>query len=71
MTKRDNERLRDFPSDDKKLTRVGLIEKRALQLLEQFDMHRGQLPEPLLTACVGLRDAISKPDDVVKPAAAK
>ena len=52
MTKRDNE-----------LTRTELIEKRARQLLEHFDMHRGQLPEPLLIGFTGLRDAINKPSD--------
>jgi hypothetical protein len=52
MTKRDNE-----------LSRAELIEKRAKQLLEHFEMHRGQLPEPLTKGLTGLRDAVAKPDD--------
>jgi hypothetical protein len=59
MTKRDNE-----------LTRFELIEKRAKQLLEHFEMHRGQLPEPLIHGLTGLRDAVAKPDDA-KPTAGK
>ena len=46
MTKRDNE-----------LTRHELIDKRLKQLFEKFDMHRGQLPQDLLTAVEGVRKA--------------
>jgi hypothetical protein len=46
MTKRDNE-----------LTRHELLDKRVKQLFEKFDLHRGQLPQDLLTAVEGVRKA--------------
>jgi hypothetical protein len=50
MTKRDNE-----------LTRHELLDKRVKQLFEKFDMHRGQLPQDLLTAVEGVRKAHAMP----------
>jgi len=50
MTKRDNE-----------LTRHELLDKRVKQLFEKFDMHRGQLPQDLLTAVEGVRKAHDMP----------
>ena len=54
MTKRDNE-----------LTRHELLDKRVKQLFEKFDVHRGQLPQDLLTAVEGLRKAHEMKDEVV------
>jgi hypothetical protein len=46
MTKRDNE-----------LTRPELLDKRVKQLLDKWEMHRGQLPQDLITALEGVRKA--------------
>ena len=51
MTKRDNE-----------LTRHELLDKRVKQLFEKFDMHRGQLPQDLLTAVEDVRKAHAMKD---------
>jgi hypothetical protein len=58
MTKRDNE-----------LTRDELRDKRLKQLFEAFDMHRGQLPQQLLTAVEGVRKAHDMKDVRVLPPA--
>jgi hypothetical protein len=50
MTKRDNE-----------LTRPELLEKRVKQLLDKWEMHRGQLPQDLITALEGVRKAHDMP----------
>jgi hypothetical protein len=52
MTKRDNE-----------LTRPELLDKRVRQLFEKFDLHRGQLPQDLLTAVEGVRKAHAMKDE--------
>ena len=46
MTKRDNE-----------LSRPELLDKRVKQLLDKWEMHRGQLPQDLITALEGVRKA--------------
>jgi hypothetical protein len=50
MTKRDNE-----------LTRPELLDKRVKQLLDKWEMHRGQLPQDLITALEGVRKAHDMP----------
>ena len=55
MTKRDDE-----------LSPTDMIVRRARLLLGHFEMHRGQLPEPLIKGLTELRDAIRELD---KPAA--
>ena len=50
MTKRDNE-----------LTRPELLDKRVKQLLEKWEVHRGQLPQDLITALEGVRKAHEMP----------
>ena len=52
MTKRDNE-----------LTRPELLDKRVKQLLEKWEMHRGQLPQDLITALEGVRKAHEMKDE--------
>ena len=47
MTKRDNE-----------LTPPELVDRRARKLLDIWEMHRGQLPEDLIKALEGLRNAV-------------
>jgi len=50
MTKRDNE-----------LTRPELLDKRVKQLLDKWEIHRGQLPQDLITALEGVRKAHDMP----------
>lgn len=50
MTKRDNE-----------LTRPELLDKRVKHLLDKWEMHRGQLPQDLITALEGVRKAHDMP----------
>lgn len=46
MTKRDNE-----------LSRPELLDKRVKHLLDKWEVHRGQLPQDLITALEGVRKA--------------
>jgi hypothetical protein len=52
MTKRDNE-----------LTRPELLDKRVKQLLDKWEVHRGQLPQDLITALEGVRKAHEMKDE--------